>query len=229
MGKGASLTETEGDWISIASGHKPSRPAVKVPWRAGNKVTEDAYLTMQQDWLILKQSEKEKDDKLRRMTAQLARTEEAAKRAMVQQDSSLRGPGAQRLLDAQRQLEELQRVQGEAAARLAVERKRSSDLRAKVDELKQRLHAALREQRRLVQQMGRAGTPGPAARLGPEAHERDMAAAARQIATQQDTIVTLKAQLADQKAANADLSRRMLPRLQQANSSDSRAGHSVSS
>ncbi len=56
-----------------------------------------------------------------------------------------------------------------------------------------------------------------------------MAAAARQIATQQDTIVTLKAQLADQKAANADLSRRMLPRLQQANSSDSRAGHSVSS
>lgn len=90
---------------------------------------------------------------MHRMTAQLARTEEAAKRAMVQQDSSLRGPGAQRLLDAQRQLEELQRVQGEAAARLAVERKRSSDLRAKVDELKQRLHAALREQRRLVQQV----------------------------------------------------------------------------
>ncbi len=30
------------------------------------QVTEDAYLTMQQDWLMLKQQEKEKDDKLRR-------------------------------------------------------------------------------------------------------------------------------------------------------------------
>ena len=88
-----------------------------------------------------------------RMTAQLARTEEAAKRAMIQQDSSLRGPGAQRLLDAQRQLEDLQGAQGEAAARLAVERKRSADLRSKVEELKQRLHSALREQRRLVQQV----------------------------------------------------------------------------
>ncbi|KAK9861425.1 hypothetical protein WJX84_010692, partial [Apatococcus fuscideae] len=106
-------------------------------------------------------------------------------------------------------------AQGEAAARLATERKRSSDLRAKVEELKQRLHSALREQRRLVQQMGRVSTPGVSARLGPEAHERDMAAAARQIATQQDAIVTLKTQLADQKAANAELSRRMLPRLQQ--------------
>ena len=93
MGKGASLTETEGDWLSIASGPKASRPLVKVPWKAGSKVTscpvlqtrllqlvvgpclkemglfqitEDAYLTMQQDWLLLKQQEKEKDDKLRR-------------------------------------------------------------------------------------------------------------------------------------------------------------------
>ena len=88
-----------------------------------------------------------------RLTAQLARTEEAAKRAMVQQDSSLRGPGAQRLLDAQRQLEDLAGAQGESAARLATERRRSADLRAKVEELKQRLHAALREQRRLVQQV----------------------------------------------------------------------------
>ena len=72
---------------------------------------------------------------------------------MVQHDSSLRGPGAQRLLDAQRQLEDLQGAQGEAAARLATERKRSADLRAKVEELKQRLHSALREQRRLVQQV----------------------------------------------------------------------------
>lgn len=38
MGKGASLTETEGDWLSIASGPKASRPLVKVPWKAGSKV-----------------------------------------------------------------------------------------------------------------------------------------------------------------------------------------------
>ena len=67
-----------------------------------------------------------------------------------------------------------------------------------------------------IVQMGRVSTPG--ARLGPEAHERDMAAAARQIAVQQDTIATLKSQLADQRAANADLSRRLLPRAQQASS-----------
>ncbi len=68
--------------------------------------------------------------------------------------------GAQRLLDAQRQLEDLQGAQGEAAARLVLERKRSSELRLKVEELKQRLHAALREQRRLVQQVPASETPG---------------------------------------------------------------------
>lgn len=67
-------------------------------------------------------------------------------------------------------------------------------------------------------QNGRVSTPGVTARVGLEAHERDMAAAAWQIATQQDTIVTLKSQLADQKAANAELSRRTLPRVQQASS-----------
>ncbi len=64
--------------------------------------------------------------------------------------------------------------------------------------------------------MGRVGTSGASGRLGPEAHERDMAAAARQIAGQQDMIATLKAQLAEQKASNADLARRLLPRTQQA-------------
>ena len=72
-------------------------------------------------------------------------------------------------------------------------------------------------------QMGRVSTPGASAKLGPEAHERDMAAAARQIASQQDTIVTLKTQLADQKAANAEMSRRMLPRLQQASGTGPRS------
>lgn len=77
-------------------------------------------------------------------------------------------------------------------------------------------------------QTGRMSMPGVSARVGLEAHERDMAAAARQIATQQDTIVTLKSQLADQKAANAELSRRTLPRLQQASSSSTLPFTSVS-
>lgn len=37
-----------------------------------------------------------------RLTAQLARTEEAAKRALIQSDGSARGGVAQRLLDAER-------------------------------------------------------------------------------------------------------------------------------
>ncbi len=41
----------------------------------------------------------------RRLAAQLARTEEAAKRALVKGDSSARGGVAQRLLDAERQLQ----------------------------------------------------------------------------------------------------------------------------
>jgi hypothetical protein len=40
----------------------------------------------------------------RRLTAQLARTEEAAKRALVQTDVTAKGGAAQKLLDAERAL-----------------------------------------------------------------------------------------------------------------------------
>lgn len=46
MGKGASLTETEGDWLSVASGPKAPRPLVKVPWKAGSKVNSCPFLQL---------------------------------------------------------------------------------------------------------------------------------------------------------------------------------------
>ena len=91
-----------------------------------------------------------------RLVAQLARTEEAAKRCMVHNDSSARGGVAQRMLDLERQLSRTQANQAEADARFAREKKRAQDQRARAEELQKRLDAVLRDQRRLVQRVGHA-------------------------------------------------------------------------
>jgi hypothetical protein len=54
-----------------------------------------------------------------RLSTQLARTEEAAKRALVRSDAGARGGTAQRLLDAQREAEELRGANADLTARLA--------------------------------------------------------------------------------------------------------------
>ena len=54
-----------------------------------------------------------------RLAAQLARTEEAAKRALIQTDSSAKGGAAQKLLDAERSLQKLRNENGELASKLA--------------------------------------------------------------------------------------------------------------
>lgn len=86
--------------------------------------------------------------------AQLARTEEAAKRAMVRNDSSARGGVAQRLLDVERELARVAADKDAAEAKLSRERKRAQDYKTKTEELKKRLNTVLKDQRRLVQQVG---------------------------------------------------------------------------
>lgn len=56
---------------------------------------------------------------LHRLDAQLARTEEAAKRALIRADSGIKGSTAQQLLDAQRQIQQLQAENSELSSKLA--------------------------------------------------------------------------------------------------------------
>ena len=97
-----------------------------------------------------------------RLVAQLARTEEAAKRCMVHHDSSARGGVAQRVLDLERQLSRTQANQAEADAKFAREKKRAQAQKARAEELQKRLDAVLRDQRRLVQRVGTLRAAGGA-------------------------------------------------------------------
>jgi hypothetical protein len=54
-----------------------------------------------------------------RIAAQLARTEEAAKRALVQTDASAKGGAAQKLLDAERALQKLRAENAELSSKLS--------------------------------------------------------------------------------------------------------------
>lgn len=91
-----------------------------------------------------------------RLTAQLARTEEAAKRAMVARDPSAKGGAAQRLLDVECELSRVQADCTELEAKYMKERKRAGDFKTKSEELKRRLDTVLRDQRQLVQRLGSA-------------------------------------------------------------------------
>ncbi|KAK9810202.1 hypothetical protein WJX72_006558 [[Myrmecia] bisecta] len=140
--------------VSYASGPKSIKPAIRPAWKGNKKVDEESFLNMQQDYLRLKKAEKATEEKMRQLAAQLARTEEAAKRAMVRNDSSARGGAAQRLLDLERELTRLGADKAEAEGRAAREHKRAVDYKVKAEELKRRLEGVLKDQRRLVQQVG---------------------------------------------------------------------------
>lgn len=56
---------------------------------------------------------------LTRLAAQLARTEEAAKRALVRADPAAKGSTAQQLLDAQRLIQQLQTDNSDLSSKLA--------------------------------------------------------------------------------------------------------------
>ena len=54
-----------------------------------------------------------------RLAAQLARTEEAAKRALIQTDATAKGGAAQKLLDAERSIQKLRNENAELSSKLS--------------------------------------------------------------------------------------------------------------
>jgi hypothetical protein len=97
------------------------------------------------------------------MAAQLARTEEAAKRILTRTDPSARGGTAAALLEAERQLVGLRAEHAEQAAQLAVARRQVTDHKRQAGELKKRLEVATADQRRLALQLGRMQAGGGSA------------------------------------------------------------------
>ena len=99
---------------------------------------------------------------LRRLSAQLARTEEAAKRVITLRDPSAKGGVAGRLLDAERALAKASAEAVEAQATARTERQRASMLKQRVVELQAALEAAGKDQRLLARQLGAAEVWRPA-------------------------------------------------------------------
>ncbi|KAL6767358.1 RPG1 [Auxenochlorella protothecoides x Auxenochlorella symbiontica] len=118
-------------------------------------VTRDAWLSQREELVHARRKAHEWECKARDLSAQLARVEEAAKRALVGNDRSLRGGLAQRLLDAESALAR-QRSEHADAAQLAHKYRRSAAEAAKQNaELKSRLAAAKADQRALALQVGK--------------------------------------------------------------------------
>ncbi|KAL0055976.1 hypothetical protein WJX82_006293 [Trebouxia sp. C0006] len=196
-------TDTESQ-LSYASGPKSIRPTVKVAWKGGKKVDEENFLHMQEEYYKLKRAEKANEDTMRQLTAQLARTEEAAKRAMVARDPSAKGGAAQRLLDLECELSRVQADRTELEARYMKEHKRAGDFKTKSEELKRRLDTVLRDQRQLVQRVGNAEARRP--RNSPlqsslKSTDALMSAAHKQLAEQQLELDRLRQEMSTPKEA----------------------------
>ncbi|KAL4419277.1 hypothetical protein ABPG77_008327 [Micractinium sp. CCAP 211/92] len=119
---------------------------------------------MREEAAHAKQRQRAAEDKLRQLAAQLARTEEAAKRILVRTDPSARGGTAQRLLDAERELAGSRAELAELGSQLARARRQAADRKAQTAELKSRLDATLSAQRHLALQLGRLQASGSASR-----------------------------------------------------------------
>lgn len=91
------------------------------------------------------------------LSAQLARTEEAAKRVIMLRDPSAKqGGAAGRLVEAERELSRATAQAGEAQLALRAERQQSAALKQKVAELQIALDRAGKDQRLLARQLGAA-------------------------------------------------------------------------
>ncbi|DBB03911.1 TPA: hypothetical protein ACH3X1_012996 [Trebouxia sp. C0004] len=159
---------------------------------------------MQEEYYKLKRAEKANEETMRQLTAQLARTEEAAKRAMVSRDPSAKGGAAQRLLDLECELSRVQADRTELEARYMKEHKRAGDFKTKSEELKRRLDTVLRDQRQLVQRVGNAEARRP--RNSPlqsslKSTDTLMSAAHKQLADQQHELDGLRQELSLSKEA----------------------------
>ncbi|WIA13452.1 hypothetical protein OEZ85_007032 [Tetradesmus obliquus] len=186
---------------SFQSGPISAKPTIRYAWSGNGQVDHDTYHRMVEEYRAAKQKEGKDELKIKQLAAQLARTEEAAKRALVRSDQGARGSTAQQLLDAQRQRQQLQAENSELSSKLAREKKRSSDYRAAAEEHRRRLEAALREQRSLVRKLGEAerslggsAAARSAARKAAAEQEYWSEEAGRRFAVQQEELVALREQ-----------------------------------
>ncbi|KAL4856491.1 X-linked retinitis pigmentosa GTPase regulator-interacting protein 1 [Chlorella vulgaris] len=156
---------SESSRASLPSRQQPApRPSTATKLSGGSTPQQqDALLSMREEWMQAKKSEQAAEHKLRQMAAQLARTEEAAKRILTRTDPSARGGTAAALLEAERQLVGLRAEHAEQAAQLAVARRQATDHKRQAGELKKRLEVATADQRRLALQLGRMQAGGRAA------------------------------------------------------------------
>eukprot|EP00878_Enallax_costatus_P035050 GHUV01039016.1.p1 GENE.GHUV01039016.1~~GHUV01039016.1.p1 ORF type:complete len:873 (+),score=368.34 GHUV01039016.1:750-3368(+) len=139
--------------------------------------------------------------KMKQLAAQLARTEEAAKRALARSDHGVKGSTIQQLLDAQRQVQQLQAENSDLSTKLARERKRANEFRCAAEENRRRLEGALREQRNLVRKLGEAErslggsmSARTAARKAAAEQEYWSEEAGRRFAVQQEELLSLREQ-----------------------------------
>ncbi|KAG1672779.1 hypothetical protein FOA52_002767 [Chlamydomonas sp. UWO 241] len=151
--------DSDGDSM-VSFGTGPAVAAKKVanhkwaPGAPGDKVNHETFHRMLDEHRDSKRRELDLELKCKQLAAQLARTEEAAKRSLVQSDPSARGGAAQRLLDAERALSKLRDENAELRSKWAREKKKVADMMNAHTETKQRLENSLRDQRGLAKRVG---------------------------------------------------------------------------
>ncbi|KAG2486785.1 hypothetical protein HYH03_014584 [Edaphochlamys debaryana] len=188
------------DESATSFGSLPPPKVVKYAWALSNeKVNHENFHRMLEEYRNTKKRERELELKIKQLGAQLARTEEAAKRALVQTDATAKGGAAQKLLDSERAISKLRSENAELASKLAREKKKSADFKAMADSYKQRLDGFLKDQRSLVKKVGHLERTAAAQKKRPE-DEFWGEEAGRRFVIQQEELVALKEENAELKA-----------------------------
>ncbi|PSC73343.1 hypothetical protein C2E20_3503 [Micractinium conductrix] len=166
--------DAESDAPSLPETVSPRKPAGRgTPRRGGASGGrsravggDDALLSLKEQCAAARAAERAAEDKSRHLAAQLARTEEAAKRILTRTDASARGGVAQRLLDAERDLAAAQAELAELRSQWARTKRVAGERKRQAADLQQRLDAALAAQRHLALQLGRMQAGGGRWSLG---------------------------------------------------------------
>ncbi|GIL57334.1 hypothetical protein Vafri_12599 [Volvox africanus] len=180
------------DESATSFGSLPVPKVARYAWLPTNdKVNNENFHKMLEEYRATKKRERELELKIKQLGAQLARTEEAAKRALVQTDASAKGGAAQKLLDAERTIAKLRAEIAELASKLAREKKRSAEFKTLADTYKQRLDKFLRDQRNLVKRVGELERSQAVAKKRPE-DDYWGEEAGRRFVAQQEELVALR-------------------------------------
>ena len=115
VGRGFASAESSAISLTSASSVASDRRARREQAAAG----DDAVLAIREQCRQLQERDLERDHKLKQLTAQLARTEEAAKRLLVNRCPDARRGVAQQLLRAERDLDEARSERAQLSRLLA--------------------------------------------------------------------------------------------------------------